>query len=252
MKNLKQIFTTIIIICSCFILTNTILSKEPDIDYIIQRAKQNQMKVYNEVENAIFMANGNFKEIGKDSKVEKEVTTERRIYAKKEKRHEEYISMTVNGKKLNEQEMQDELKDWQKRGKAQSETKMPLTPEGDGAYNFRLIGSQKIKGADTWVISFEPKQKKDGYIVGKGYISKNDFKLLRIEFSPAKTSKVIDHINLALDYSDFNGYWMPAKFKMDLKIKIVFLYSKQIIVEDSYLQYQFNGKFDDSIFESKS
>lgn len=253
MKILKQAFTIITIISLYLLSANSILPKEPDLDYIIQKAKQNQSRLYNTVNNAVFMANGVYKEIGKDAKIEKTVLTERRIYAKKAKRHEEYISMTVNGKKLEGKEMEKELKDWQKRGKPQTETKMPLTPEGDGAYNFRLIGDQKLKGTDIWVIGFEPKKKDDGYIIGKLYISKADFGLIRTEFSPAKTSRVIEHINLALDYSEFNGYWMPAKFKMDLKIKIgllVNLYSKQIIVEDTYSQYQFNSKIDESKFKS--
>lgn len=243
----------IILFITIYAHLNPVLSKEPDLEYIIQKAKQNQLRIYNEVGNATFTAVGIYKELGKSSKVEKEVLSERRIYVKKDKRNEEYTSMTVNGKKLDNKEMQEELKDWQKRGKPQTETKMPLTPEGDGAYKFRLIGSQKLRGIDTWIIGFEPNKKGEGYVIGKGYITKDDFNILRTEFSPAKTSKVIEYINLAIDYSEFNGYQMPAKFKMDLKIKIgllVNLYSKHITVEDAYSQYQFNGKIDDSKFRS--
>lgn len=255
-KNYKIIYVIFIIICSYFISQQSAISKETDIDYIIQNARQTQLKLYKEVNTTIFYAQGLYKEKNKEGKVEKEILTERRIYVNKDnKRHEEYLSMIVNGKKLNREEMEKELKDWRKRGKPQTETRMPLTPEGDGAYNFRLLGSQKVKGIDTWVIAFEPKQKKDGYVTGKGYISKDNFSVLRMEFAPAKLPKVIENINLALNYDKVENYWIPAKFEMEMKIKVgllIDLYYKHITVEDTYSQFVLNSKIDDSIFKSES
>lgn len=245
----------IVALLVCFSSENHTLSKEPNLDEIIKKVQAHQTKIADEIKDATFIAKLLYKERNKDKKIEREVIAERRVYMKGDsKRHEEYLYMIINGKKLDDREMEKELKDWRKNGKKQEETKMPLTPEGEGAYNFYLVGSERLDDVDTWIIGFEAKQKKEGYVNGKGYISKSNFNIMRAEFTPAKLPRVIKDMSMALSYSEVKGYWMPVKFEMDMKVKVSLvldLYYKHITIEDVYSQYSFNNRLGDSIFESE-
>ncbi len=225
------------------------------LNQILESVKAQQTRIEEEIEDAIFSAESLYRERKGDGELKKEVITRRRVYVKRgNKRHEEYLSMIVNGRELHGREMEEELKDWRKNAERQQETKIPLTPEAEGAYDYHLIGSGTWDGMDVWVIGFEARQKDDGYVNGKGYISKDNFNIVRAEFAPAKMPRVIKDMEMSLTYSEVQGYWMPVKFEMDMKIKVSFIidmFYRHIKIEDEYSQYKFNNKLDDSIFESE-
>ncbi len=228
-------------------------SKEPDIKEIVRMAEIQQEKILDNIDDATFTGKTIYKEIDKDGEVKKDVVLLRRIYMKKHgKRHDEYLSMTVNGKQLSKEEMEKEVEGWRKRSNMQG-SKMPLTTEGKDAYNYKLIGSGMINDIPVWIVEFSAKQKDDGYVNGKLYISKNDYNIIRTEFTPAKLPSIIKGMNLVLTYSEVQGYWLPVKFEMDMKINVKFvlnMYYKQIKIEDIYSQHKFNSKLQDSLFES--
>lgn len=225
------------------------------LNQILERVKAQQARIEEEIEDAVFSAESIYRERKGDGELKKEVITRRRVYVKGDsKRHEEYLSMIVNGRELKGKEREKELKDWKKNAERQQETKIPLTPEAEGAYDYRLIGSETWNGMDVWIIGFEARQKDDGYVNGKGYISKDDFNIVRAEFAPAKMPRVIKDMKMSLTYSEVQGYWMPVKFEMDMKIRVSFIidmFYRHIKIEDKYSQYEFNNELDDSIFESQ-
>lgn len=229
-------------------------SRETTLEEIIEQVKLQQAKTSKEVEDAVFSAEFVYRESKKGDELEKELVGRRRVYMRNDgKRHEEFLSMTLNGKELKGKDLEKQIKDWKKRAKSQQESKMPLTKEGEGAYDYRLVGDGTWNEIDVWIVGFSAKEKKDKYVNGTAYVSREEYNLVGLEFSPAKTSRVIKSMGMSLTYSEIQGHWMPVKFTMDMKIRIgllVDMFYRHITVEDIYSDYKFNSQLADSVFGS--
>ena len=247
-------FLLLIILSSNFPIRLTAQTEEINLEEIIEKVSMRQSRIVEDIEDAVYLVETLYKEKDKDDELKKELVVKKRIYmGRGGKRHEEYLSIIRNGRELNGKEFQKELKDWKKQARRQKETKMPMTPEGKGAYEYYLIGDGIWRDISVWIVGFRAKKKKDGYINGKGYVSKDSFDIVRVEFAPAKTSRVIKDMGMALTYSEIDGYWMPVEFKLDMKIKVGFLvdlFYRTISIKETYSEYKFNNQLDDSIFES--
>jgi len=251
MAKLRFIVTFVLLI----LLSKTpVLSQEIGLEQIIEKVKVRQSRIEQDIEDAVFSAEALYKEWEKDGKLKKELVVKKRVYMRRGgKRYEEYLGMVRNGKELEGKELNKEVKNWKKRMGKQQETKMPMTKEGEGAYEYYLIGDEVWKGMDVWIVSFNAKQKKEGYIDGKGYILKDTFDIVRAEFVPAKLSRVIQDMKMTFTYSEVQGYWMPAEFQLNMKIKVGFLvnlFYRTISIEEKYSAYTFNNQLADSLFES--
>lgn len=241
-----------LICASIAIMAANLLAGEPvppeeiSLDEIIERVKTQQSRIVEEIEDAVFLAEAIYRERKKNSELEKELLVKKNVYMRRGGgRHEEYLGITRNGSELYGKELEKEIKDWRKKSRRQQETKMPLTPEGEGTYDYHLIGSGAWNDREVWVVEFRAKQQRDGYINGKGYVSKDTFNIVRAEFSPAKISRVIEDMKMALTYSEVQGYWMPALFQMSMRIKVGFLvdfFYREITIEEKYTGYQFNNQ----------
>ena len=232
----------------------TALDKDPTIQEIISKAEMRQQAIKDSIRDAIYTGKAMYKELDKNGSIKKDVVINRRVYIKQDgKRHEEYISMFVDGKELTKKEIEKERKEWQKKN-GSNETKMPLSKEAKRDYEYELIGNSIFNGVPVWIIEFTSKKKEDGYINGKGYIHKDKYDIIHAEFTPAKMSSVIRDMSMSLSYCEVQGYWLPSKFEMDMKVNVKFvlsMYYKQIKVEDVYTQYKINCGLQDSLFESK-
>jgi len=245
---LKFMSLFFIISILCFLSENLAICKEPDLEHIVEKVKARQLRALEEIKDSICLAESVYKEIKKNGEIKKKVITEKLIYIKgTDKRYEECLSMTVNGRKLSKAKMEEEFEN----GNEDREIKLPLTPEGEGCYNFQLAGSGTCNGKDVWLIDFKAKEKKDEYVNGRGYVSKDTFDIMRVELVPAKLSRVVKGLEISVASVSVNGYWMPIKFLMDLEIKVGFLYHKHIIIEETYSDYKLNNQLADSIFKSK-
>jgi hypothetical protein len=233
----------------CLPSTGSVTSGDPDVETIIKKVRERQMQVLEEVGDAVFMSETVRKDRKRDGKIKKEVVTRKRIYTRgSDKRYDEYLFMSINGRKLSKKEMEKEVEDDEKD---KAEIKMPMTPEGEGAYDFHLIGSDNLDGVDVWVIEFKPKKKKRDYIDGKGYVSKDTFDIIRAEATLAKTPPFVKNLKASFISAFTQGYWMPAKFGLEITVELSFLYYKRITIEETYSGYKLNNNFDDSIFDTE-
>lgn len=252
---LKTVFVFLFVLTIYHVSITDALIKEPDLSYIIKKVEVQQSKLINNVQDAVFMANATYSEKGNDGELKKEVIAQRRIYMKRQgKLYEEYLNMTVNSKELDGKEREKAINDWKKKSRM-SGTKMPFSLEGQGAYDYNFIGSETRNGIPLWVIGFSAKQKGDGYINGKVYVSKDEYNIVYMDFVPTNIPSVIKDMKLSLTYSDIQGYWLPVKFVLDMKIKVKFvvdMFFRQIRVEDTYSQYKLNNQFSDSIFKGQN
>jgi hypothetical protein len=247
------IFAILIPLAVHALAEETTTASEITLEEIIEGVEMQQERIVTEIEDAVFSADATYREVDKDGKLKKDLIARRRIYmGQNNRRYEECLIMVLNGEELKGKKLRKEFKDWQKKTKSQSETKMPMTPEGEGAYNYELIGSEKRDGMDVWILGFAPKKRKKGYIEGRGYISKDNFNIVRVEFSPAKLPRVIENMRMSLIYSEVEGYWFPVKFDMKMTISVGLLvefFRMDVEVEDTYSDYKFNNQLDDSLFE---
>ena len=231
------------------------ISAPARLEEIIEKVKMQQLKIVEEIDDAVFLAESIYREREKDDELKKELIVKKRVYMKSGGRHhEEYLGMILNGRDLYGKEREKEIRDWKKKARRQQETKMPLTTESEGAYDYQLMGSATWNGMEVWVVDFRARYRKDGYINGQGYVSKESFNIVRAEFAPAKIPRVIEDMKMFLTYSEVQGYWMPVKFKLNMKIRVGFLvdlFYRDIRIEDTYSEYQFNNQLEDSLFGSE-
>ncbi len=222
--------------------------EEPDLGYIIEKVTAQQLKVLTEIQDSICISNSIYREMKKDGRLKKEVLTKKCTYVKGiDKRYDEYLSMSVNGRELDAKELKKEAK---KARKDDREVKLPLTPAGEGAYDFHLAGSDVCNGMDVWLLDFRAKERKDEYINGRGCISKDTFDVVHIELTPAKLSRIIKTLDVSVVFDRVQGYWIPVKFRADVEVQLSFLYYRYITIEETYSEYKLNNQLDDSIFES--
>jgi len=256
MSKLKFVFVLLLFAVStnASMAQATVPAEEISLEEIIEKVKMRQSRVVRDIEDAVYSAEALYKEREKDGELKKELIVRKRVYMRRGgKLYEEYLGITRNGRELHGKEFQKELKDWKKKAGRQQETKMPMTPEGEGAYEYYLVGEDTWKDMSVWIVGFRARKKKDGYINGKGYISKDSFDIVRAEFAPAKTSRVIKDMAMALTHSEVNGYWMPVEFQLDMKIKVGFLvdlFYRTITIRETYSEYGFNNQLENSLFES--
>jgi hypothetical protein len=229
-------------------------TKEISIQEILKKLEIRQKEIKKEVSDITYMAKTVYREIDKDGSAKKEVLVDKKIYMRNDdRRHEEYISMIIDGKKLSDDELKKESKEWQKNNSRGKDTKSPLDEKFRNDYVFKLLGGSFFDRQPVWVIEFKAKKKEENYIDGKAYILKDKFDIAKVDFTPAKIPSVIKNIKLSLIYSNIQGYWLPTKFQMAMKVdvKVVFsMYHKDIKVEDTYYQHKLNTGLDDSLFSS--
>lgn len=229
-----------ILIALCIVWTS-VSAETVDVNHIVKMAQSQQSKLLTEVKEAIFMAEAIYVEKDKDDSVKKEVLVQRRIHLNKQgQMDEEYIKIVVNGKELEGKEKEKAIKEW-KRGARESKTKMPFSPEGQGLYDYRLVGSEVINGIPSWLINFTAKQKGEGLVNGKAYISKDGYNIVKMDFTPSNKPSVLKDINLSLDYSDIQGYWVPVTFKLNMEIEVKFvlnMFYRKIEIRDLYSHHK--------------
>ena len=229
-------------------------AKGVDIQEILRKVDIRQKEIKKEVTDVTYLAKTVYKEMDKDGNPKKEVLIQKRVYKKNDDRQsEEFISMVIDGKTLNKEEVEKEATEWQKNNSKNKGAKSPLDEECNNDYIFKLLGSSSIGNHPVWVIEFKSKKEEENYINGKAYILKDKYDIAQVDFAPAKIPSVIRNIGLSLTYSDIQGYWLLTKFQMSMRVNVKFIFSvyyKDINVEDLYYQHKINTGLDDSLFGS--
>ena len=106
---IKFVSLFFIISILCILSESPTICEEPDLGHIVEKVKARQVRALEEIKDSICLAESVYKEIKKNGEIKKEVITEKLIYIKgTDKRHEECLSMTVNGRKLSKAKMEEE------------------------------------------------------------------------------------------------------------------------------------------------
>lgn len=117
----------------------------------------------------------------------------------------------------------------------------PLTSKDQSGYSFHLVGRERKNGRDVFHIAFEPKDKNDYAWKGDAYIDTVAFQPVAV--STALSRKVpfavrtllgtnLPGLGFTVVYgSQSDGVWFPVSFGTEFKIHVLFLFSREIIVD---------------------
>ena len=184
--------------------------------------------------------------------IKKETHSLRKVYVLGgDQIHNEYLTMTVDGRRLSSKQMQRELAK-QRRG-GEGGFSSPYNPETAPLYNFELKGLKRYEGREVWIVAFEPKQAADDLYSGTAYVSTQDYQTQYLEISPAKLPGVLKQFAMSIRFAPVDGFWLPEVFSMDMHVRIDFLLTlsdRTLSIVDRYSQYRLNVGVDPELFDN--
>lgn len=117
----------------------------------------------------------------------------------------------------------------------------PLTSKDQAGYSFQLVGRDHKNGRDVFHIAFQPKDKNDYAWKGDAFIDAVAFQPVAI--STALSRKVpfavrtllgtnLPGLGFTVIYApQQDGVWFPVSFGTEFKLHVLFLFSREIIVD---------------------
>ena len=116
----------------------------------------------------------------------------------------------------------------------------PLTSKQQSKYRFQLLPDQTLNGRTVYRVRFDPKDKDDIEWAGEAFIDKEDFQPVmiftklsrRVPFA-VRTALGTDlpGIGFSVTYKrQPDGVWFPATFGTEFRVKILFVFSRDITV----------------------
>ena len=97
---------------------------------------------------------------------------------------------------------------------ASSESNRSRTGLTTGNYDFTLMGESVLDGRPCYLLGLKPKRKEKDLIVGKAWVDKNSFSVLRIEGDTAKTpSWWLKSVHVTLAFGNLGGNWLQTSIE---------------------------------------
>jgi len=189
--------------------------------------------------------------------VKSETLSARKVYVREpDQMRNEYLSMTIDGRKLSEKEMQRELAKQQRGGRREGngEFRSPFSAEAAPLYDFQLSGPQLFEGQTVWVVEFTPKQAEENLFSGRAYVSQVDYQPVYVEMAPAVLPRVLEEFSMNIRFVEVEGYRLPLVFSMDMRVRVSFLVTladRTLSIEDRYSEYRLNVGLEDDIFSGQ-
>ena len=161
--------------------------------------------------------------------IKSETLSIRRVYAREPNQiHNEYLSMTIDGRRLSQREMERELAKQRRGGRNR----------GDGDFQS----------------PFRPKEPEENLFTGTAVISRGDYRPMFVEMAPAKLPGILEEFTMSIRFAPVGEYWLPSVFNMDMRVRISFLVTladRTLSIEDRYSDYRLNVGLDAGVFENE-
>jgi hypothetical protein len=186
--------------------------------------------------------------------IKSETRSVRRVYVREPNQiHNEYLSMTIDGRMLSQREMRRELAKQRRGGRSQSEGEFqsPFSPETADLYEFDLKGEDMYEGQDVWLVGFRPKRPEKNLFTGTAFISQSGYQALYVEMAPSKLPGILKDFAMSIRFAPVGEYWLPSVFSMDMRVRISFLVTmadRTLSIEDRYSDYRLNVGLDADMF----
>ncbi|HZS48011.1 MAG TPA: outer membrane lipoprotein-sorting protein [Blastocatellia bacterium] len=99
-----------------------------------------------------------------------------------------------------------------------SQKQASLTSEN---YNFAIQGQQAMNGIQCYVLELQPKRLDKMLLKGKLWVSTDNFDLLRMEGTPAKSPSIwIKNISFVREFQNVNGFWLPREDDSTIDVRL--------------------------------
>jgi hypothetical protein len=189
--------------------------------------------------------------------IKSETLSVRAVYAREpDQIHNEYLSMTIDGRRLSEREMGRELAKQRRGGRNQGDGdfQSPFSPKVSDLYQFELKGQDVFDGREVWLLSFRPKEPEENLFTGTAVISQGDYQPIFVEMALAKLPGILEEIAMSIRFAPVGEYWLPSVFNMDMRVRISFLVTladRTLSIEDRYSDYRLNVGLDAGMFENE-
>jgi hypothetical protein len=211
---------------------------------VIEGASKEQARIEKEIRSMEYTAQSVYVQKDKSGTVKKRIVSRRVISQKNSgETSDKYLSMNIDGKELSAGEMARELK---KQRAEKREAKSPFSPKVKDSYVFTILGETEPGGRSPcggWVVGFKPKEKKDGFIEGRAYVSAEDYSIQNMDFLPAKLPGMVKSMEAHVWFAPVRKYWLPSRISMKTHIKISFLVNiaeMDIEMDQEFSDYKLN------------
>ena len=89
-------------------------------------------------------------------------------------------------------------------------------------YHFALVGQEAVDGHNCYVLQLTPKRSEPELVSGKAWIDATNFRIRRIEGSPAKSpSWWIHNLHIRIDYGAVHGIWTQLATKAVADVRLM-------------------------------
>jgi len=89
-------------------------------------------------------------------------------------------------------------------------------------YEFVLLRQEELGGVLVYLLRMIPKRKEKNLLNGLIWVDKKTFRIQRIEGTPAKKpSWWLKNIEITLQYTDFEGLWLPTYLSSTATVRLV-------------------------------
>jgi hypothetical protein len=112
-------------------------------------------------------------------------------------------------------------------------TNSAITPAN---YDAQLLGSEALSGRDCYVLALVPKRPDTYLFIGKAWIDKEDFAIVRLEGEPAKSPSFwVVRAPFVREYQRVDRFWLPLQDETHTVIRFAGPYVLRIQYADYHI-----------------
>lgn len=256
---MRPTFLTIVVPVLLLLFPQLSHGTNPTVETILREVQQAEAAREAAIRDMVYTAETQVVEWEDASRraVKSETLSVRRVYAREpDQLHNEYLSMTIDGRELTQKEMERELARQQRGGRrdGSEEFQSPFSAEAAPLYEFDLKGTEVFEGQAVWVVEFTPTKVEENLFSGSAYISRKDYQPVYVEMAPAVLPRILEEFAMNIRFAPVEGYRLPSLFSMDMRVRVSFLITladRTLSIEDRYSEYRLNVGLNDEFFAGK-
>jgi hypothetical protein len=257
---MKQLTIGIGLIGLTLLYTQAVYATNPTLENLLREIRRTEEARENAIQDMVYTAETRVIEWEDASRrsVKSETLSVRKVFLREpDQMRNEYLSMTVDGRRLDKKEMERELAKQQRGGRregGEGEFQSPFSAKAAPLYDFELEGTRLFEGLTVWTVEFAPKQAQENLFSGRAYISQDDYQPVYVEMAPAVLPRVLEEFSMNIRFTEVEGYRLPSVFNMDMHVRVSFLVTltdRTLSIEDRYSEYRLNVGLEDEIFSNE-
>ena len=226
------------------------------VDDIVQAAYQRDSIQRSEINDLMISAESFARKLSGDGDIKEEKRFIKTYYFKdtlfKSEFHEYYKDDELQGEKDLKKEIE-EARKRREKGRSRDASVQPLLPfypDLRADYEFELNGTETRDGYRCYRVKARSKIKDEDRLEGEYWIDMEKYRLVYVEFHPAKLPGPIKQLDMQMTYAlTEDNYWLMRKFHMYGRGKVMVFIKFHFEVEELYSDYRINTGLSEDIFK---